>query len=81
MAYQVGEPRLEDTKIQEPSGVEDEPSASDDKTEPSDAVSDSGEDDGSDEETANPSEPNQSNEITAEQHGEPRPEDPKKRSE
>jgi hypothetical protein len=78
-ADQVGEPRLEDTKIQEPSGVEEEPSASDEKAEPSDVISDSDEDDGSDEETANPSEPNQSNKITAEQDGEPRTEDMKKK--
>jgi hypothetical protein len=77
-ADQVGEPQLEDTEIQEPIGVEEEPSASDEKAEPSDAISDSDEDGGSDEETSNPSEPNQSNKITAEQDGEPRTEDMKK---
>jgi hypothetical protein len=70
---------LEDTKIHEPSGVEEEPSASDEKAEPSDTISDSDEDDGSDEEAANPSEPNQSNKITAEQDGVPRTEDKKKK--
>jgi hypothetical protein len=46
-ADQVGEPRLKDTQIQEPSGVEEEPSVSDKKSEPSDVISDSDEDDGS----------------------------------
>jgi hypothetical protein len=78
-ADQVGEPRLEDKKIQEPSGVEEQPSASDEKAEPSDAIHESDEDDGSDEKTANPSEPNQSKKITAEQDGEPRLEDTKKK--
>jgi hypothetical protein len=44
-ADQADEPRLEDTKIQEPSEVEEETSASDEKAEPSDAISDSDEDD------------------------------------
>jgi hypothetical protein len=58
---------LGDIKIQEPSGLEEEHNASDEKTEPSDAISDNDKDDVSDEETTNPSEPNQSNKITAEQ--------------
>jgi hypothetical protein len=76
-ANQVDEPRLEDMKIQEPSGVEEEPSASDEETEPNDAIKNSDNDVGSDDETANPSERKKSNKITAEQDDEPQTEDTK----
>jgi hypothetical protein len=74
-------PRTDDTEIQEPSGAEKEPSASDKKADPGDAISDSDEDDGSDVETVNPSEPNQSNKITADQVGVPQTEDRKEKNE
>jgi hypothetical protein len=76
-ANQVDEPRLEDMKIKEPSGVGEEPSASDKETEPNDAIKNSDNDVGSDDEKANPSERKQSNKITAEQDDEPKTEDTK----
>jgi hypothetical protein len=64
-------------KIQEPSGVEEEPSASDEETEPNDAIRNSDNDVGSDDEIATPSERKKSNKITAEQDDEPQTEDTK----
>jgi hypothetical protein len=45
--------------------------ASEEEDEPSDAISNSDEDDGADEATANPSQPNKTNMITGDQVGEP----------
>jgi hypothetical protein len=64
-------------KIQEPSGVEEEPIASDEETEPNDAIKNSDNDVRSDDETSSPSKRNQSNKITAEQDDEPQTEDTK----
>jgi hypothetical protein len=64
-------------QVDDPSGVEEEPSASDEETEPNDAIKNSDNDVGSDDETATPSEPKQSNKITAEQDDEPQTEDTK----
>jgi hypothetical protein len=60
---------MEDTNKKEVSEEEDEPS---------DAISESDEDDGADEETDNLSQPNKTNKITADQVGEPRMKDQKK---
>jgi hypothetical protein len=61
-------PRTEDTKKKEASEEEDEPS---------DAISKSDKDGRADEETANPSQHNKTNKITADQAGEPRTKDKK----